>query len=313
MSINGKITFWLKRLLISLVIIIIFYFLIRSILLNWQKATLAEIRLRFNFFAISIFFLLASSFAGAFAWQRNLHLFGMRINYWDGLRTIAISQLGKYLPGKVWSLGGRVLISKRYGVGEIETSASMLIEMICLSLTAVVLFLISLFSYGRSLPPRFYSVFLLLPLSIILLYPRLLKRLVALGGKVLKRRVVIPNLELKEIAILYSLYFISWSIHTTGFFFLLRSFYPLPWTNYFATIGAFSGSWVLSFAILIVPAGFGFREGILTFLLKFFLPLPVAALASISGRLWTTAGEIIILIVTILIKPKEFAAILRGK
>lgn len=297
---------WIRRFLIAVVIGLIFYFLIHSILSNWRKASFAEIKLEVNFLLTSFLFLLTSSLAGVFAWEKNLGLLGMRINYSDGLRTIAISQLGKYIPGKVWSFGGRVLLAKRYGVGEIETSASMFVEVICLSLASVVLFSFSLFSYGKGLPQRFYLLFLLLPTSVAFLHPRLLEKLIALGGKFLKREVILPHLKLKGIALVYFFYFLSWWIHTTGFFFLVRSFYPLPYGNYFAVVGAFSCSWVLSFAVFIVPAGLGAREGILTFLLNFFMPLPIAALASISGRLWTTAGEITMLIFAFLISPREF-------
>lgn len=292
----------LRRILIPVIILLIFYFLVRSIIAHWQKVPFAEIKFEVNFLIISILFLLASSFAGNFAWCKNLRFLGAKIRYFQALSVIGISQMGKYIPGKVWSVGGRVLLARRYGVSEITTSASILIETITLSLSAFVLFFISLFSFGGSLPSKFYLSFLFLPLSLFFLHPAILKRLIALGGKILRRPVVIPDLESKKVIGVYAIYFISWFLHSSGFFFLVHSIYPVSFANFFRVIGAFSCAWVLSFGILFIPGGFGVREGILAFLLKFFLPTPIAALLSLLGRLWTTLGEVIILIIAFLVK-----------
>ncbi len=298
-----------------MLIFLIFLFLIHSVAVNWSRLPPGKVRLQVGFFSLSLFFLLGSSLLGNLAWWANLRIFGERIRFLSALRVIGIAQMGKYIPGKVWSVGGRVLLAKEEGISEVTTSASVLVETLSLSLAASVLFLIFLANLNirTHLPPRFFLSFLFIPLSLFFLHPRVLKKAIIFGGKILKRPVTCPELKLAKIILVYLLYLLSWFVHTTGFFFLVRSIYPVPFTNFFGVVGSFSIAWVLSFLILFVPGGFGFREGILTFFLKFFLPTPVAALLSLIGRLWTTLGEVAILTIAILLRPKEFWQLLKGK
>ncbi|MDH5186862.1 MAG: flippase-like domain-containing protein [candidate division WOR-3 bacterium] len=312
MRINSR---TIKKCLIALIILLIIYFFSRFILINLTKVNWQEIKIETNLLIISILLLVASSFAGGFAWVKNLSTLGSKINFWQGIKVIAFAQFGKYIPGKVWSVGGRIILLKRLGVDEIQSSLAILIEAICLFLSAMVIFLSSLGFYGKeTIPQRVYISFLFIPLSLILLHPKILKRLIALGirlrmrgqGKALSEQLSTANFQLsiRQIVYLYLLYFFSWFIHTAGFFFLTKSIYPSA-NNFLGIIGAFSLSWALSFAVIFLPGGLGMREGILTFFLKFFLPLPIAALMSLIGRLWTTLGEIVIFIIALLIKGKK--------
>lgn len=291
-----------RRILILAFVLIIFYFLIRSIVTNWQKIDFSLIRFSFKVLALSLSFLIASSLFGIFSWLKNLSVLGKKISYPAALRTVAISQMGKYIPGKVWSVGGRIVLAKGYGVPEVLTAAGLLIETIALSLSAFVLFLVALPFFGQSLPQKFFFSFLFIPLSIIFLHPKILKWLINLGGKILKREVSLPELKLRSIIFIYLLYFLSWFIHATGFFFLVRSIYPVPFRSFLGVLGAFSFAWVFSMGIIFLPGGFGVREGVLAFLLKLFLPLPIASLMSLLARLWTTLGELVILLVAILLR-----------
>jgi len=297
-----RVSLFLRRLVTFAIIFLIFYFLIRSIIANWQKIDFSQIRFSFSVLGVSLFFLIASSFLGNFAWCSNLRYLGARIDYFQGLRIIGISQMGKYIPGKVWSVGGRIILAKRYNIPEVITSTAILIETISVSLSALVLFLVSLSFFGKSLPQRFYLSFIFIPLSLFFLHPKILKKFLILGGKILKREMKVPEMKIGSLLLIYLIYFVSWLVHTMGFFFLVRSIYPVAFTNLFGVMGSFSFAWVSSAFVIFLPAGFGVREGVLAFLLRFFLPLPIAALMSFLGRLWTTLGELVILLLALLLR-----------
>jgi uncharacterized membrane protein YbhN (UPF0104 family) len=59
-----------------------------------------------------------------------------------------------------------------------------------------------------------------------------------------------------------------------------------------ALVGIFAGAWVIGFLSFLAPGGLGVREGILVYLLGFYLPSHVAIVVTLLSRLWVTAAEL---------------------
>ena len=54
-----------------------------------------------------------------------------------------------------------------------------------------------------------------------------------------------------------------------------------------------AGAYWIGYVSLITPSGLGFREGALAWMLSSFFPAPVAVALSLVTRLWSTAGELL--------------------
>ena len=92
---------------------------------------------------------------------------------------------------------------------------------------------------------------------------------------------------------LLAFYMFSWVVNGIGFYLLIKSFYATPLSLILPLTGAFAVSWIIGFLSLITPSGLGIREGILTFLLGFYFPLPIAIIISLVSRLWIILGELV--------------------
>lgn len=285
---------------------IVFYFLGRSIYRSWDELMRSEVRFNLFYLILSIGFFITGSLATGYAWQLALRLLGSNMTYWQSIRVIAISLFGKYLPGKVWAFGGRVLLSKQYGVGEAESSTALLIETVGLTFAAFAVFLCSIGFYrSTTLPTQVYWSFLLIPLGLILMHPKTLKIILRLLARLTKHSIKVPNLSYTNLAKLYAYYLLLWIIHSLGFFLLTASIFPASYNIILPLIGAYSISWILGFLVLISPGGLGVREGLLAFFLKFVIPTPIAALMAIVSRIWITIGEILFLIISLIIKEEK--------
>ncbi len=295
-----------KRLVfivIFIFVVAILYFLGRYIFVSGKEIIAAHIKFTPVYLAISIVFLLAGSFLGTYAWYRVIIELGEEITYWQALKAIAISQFGKYLPGKVWTVGGRVVLAKRYGISEMVSTTGIFIETVVVLLSAIIIFILSSGFYRTEfLPSKIYLVFLLIPLSLLLLHPKILKFIINVLARLFKRNIATIDFKFKKLAMVYFLYFLSWAVHSCGFFFITRAIYPISLNNFLGIIGSYSISWALSFIFFLIPGGFGIREGLLTFFLKFFMPLPFATLMAFVGRLWTTFGEICYFLISLIKK-----------
>ncbi|MGH7629129.1 MAG: hypothetical protein ACREOF_07015, partial [Gemmatimonadales bacterium] len=58
------------------------------------------------------------------SWRAMLSGWGQRLDPWTAARIWTVSNLGKYLPGKVWALAGMTLLSQRAGVAPWAAAAS---------------------------------------------------------------------------------------------------------------------------------------------------------------------------------------------
>ena len=294
-----------KNVIAIIIAIVIFYFLGRSLYRSWGEVVKSGIHFNLIYSIISILFFLASSFATGYTWQLTLRLLGANMSYWQSIRVIAISGFGKYLPGKVWAFGGRVLLSKRYGVGEAESSTALLIETVGFAFAAFVVFFISLgFYHPGILPVKVYWSLVLVPLGLLLMHPKVLIKILSSLARLTKRSITVPKFGYTDLSRIYFYYLLLFIIHVLGFFFLTQSIFPASHKSIVPIIGAYSISWILGFLVLISPGGLGIREGLLTFFLKFVIPLPIATLMALISRVWTTVGEVLFLILT-LIKKEE--------
>jgi len=283
--------------------IAVFYYLGRSLYRSWGELVTSSIRFNLFYLVLSVIFFLTGSLANGYTWQLNLRLLGARMTYWQSIRVIAISLFGKYLPGKVWAFGGRIYLAKQRGVGEAESSTALLIETISLSFAAFIVFFVSLGFYRpQTLPTKIYWSLLLLPIGLLLMHPKILTMILRTLARLTKRSITIPKFGYTDLLKMYLYYLILWFVHSTGFFFLTASIFPVSYRLILPLIGAYSISWILGFLVLISPGGLGVREGLLAFFLKFVIPTPIATLLALLSRIWITVGEVLFLIISLIKK-----------
>jgi uncharacterized membrane protein YbhN (UPF0104 family) len=89
------------------IVIAIFFFLGRMVWENWIQVK--EAPLTFNPFLLflSAFIFVLSYFIQIWAWYLITLKLGIAVPIYETLESWFYSQLGKYLPGKVWLLLGR--------------------------------------------------------------------------------------------------------------------------------------------------------------------------------------------------------------
>jgi uncharacterized membrane protein YbhN (UPF0104 family) len=70
-----------------------------------------------------------SSLLYSFIQHRIYGGLGARVSYWTVFRIVSISQLGKYLPGKVMFAGNFYLLSRVAGINNLQIGAAFAISM----------------------------------------------------------------------------------------------------------------------------------------------------------------------------------------
>ena len=284
-----------KRAAQMLLIGAVLFFLGLNIYRGWRQASRFQWDVRPWPLLASLALALAFWLMTGIGWNLLVHYLGGSLTLRQGMRVYFLSNLGWYVPGKVWYAVGRAYLARREGASVGVISTSVLMEIV-LSLTSsawmAALALLLLFPVLGA--KGLYVGIAVLILGLAVLHPALLKRTLTILERLLPgpRRVI--NLPLRYTAMLGLLvgYLLIWGFVGAAFFVLLNAVYPLPVAWLPAVAAIYAASWIAGF-LTPAPSGLGVREGAMILLLGKYLPVPAVTAAALLFRLWLTLAEVL--------------------
>jgi hypothetical protein len=206
------------------------------------------------------------------------------------------SQLGKYLPGKIWLLLSRFYFYESKGKSKKAISIALYFETITVIMAGGIILLAALIllketrlSYsGR----QFWWLIPLFLLAFISLHPRILEGIINWTLAQFKRDVVSLSISYSDVLWILFICIVSWVVGGIGFYLFVDSIYPVPAQYILFLTGALAVSSTLGLIAIFAPSGLGVREGALVYLLSYMMPGGVAVIISILTRIWMTLIEI---------------------
>ncbi len=242
--------------------------------------------------------------------------------YWTVFRITSISQLGKYLPGKVLFVGSFYLLSRAAGIGNLQIGAAFAISMALWILTAA---LCGLPVLGLLQPALRYTVLALPLLLVLLIHPRFLGLLIGLAQKIGERLQRAPATEssatestgdtaaasrgqdemLADLdAVFYLwvafLYLMTWALAGLGAYLCLAAFTELDMSVYPLALASIALGTVAGFLALFAPVGLGIREGVGALVLTPAVGAEVAILSMLLLRGITVVVDLLLALLAML-------------
>lgn len=210
----------------------------------------------------------------------------MAINIWF------TSHIVRYLPGSVWHLLGRAYLAQQAGVAVQTTSVSMFLELIHTITMGILIAGVALFFWPIQPILHLWILLFLVAACIFYFYPHVCQRPLCWLLQRFKATITLPSLHRRDMLTTLPAYSLTWGTLGSGLYFLTYALHPLPLRTIPIITGIFAIAWVAGFISIITPSGLGVREGVLSYLLSFFVPLPVALLLAILFRVWMTVAEL---------------------
>ena len=236
------------------------------------------------------------------SWRRILSGWGQRLALGPAARTWCLANLGRYVPGKVWSVAGLVVMAQRAGVAPGPAAASaFVIQAVSLGSGVAVVAAVT----PHSAPPLRLALGGLAAVATILV---LVWRPTALWlGRVVSPVAPLEPLALSAVFASTILTVLSWGTYGAALWMLARGLLPdtsLPLTT---AIGAFTLGYILGLLALFAPGGVGVRELVLVGLLAPFLGSGGAVAVSIASRVLLTLTEAVAALLTLPLRhrPQE--------
>ncbi len=225
-------------------------------------------------------------------WRRVLFIMsGRDLPFWTAYRIAALSNLGKYLPGKVWAFLGMMFMLRNEGYGTHLAFASTMWHQALTILTGLA-FTGAIIGAEFTAWIPLWVIVAAVTLCLVFLHPLVLTRLLNFGLRIVRRDPVDITLPFSKGLVLFVLYGLAWLLYGSSFWFLVwgLGFPPGP---FWAVTASFGAAYLIGFLALFAPGGVGVREGILVLLLSPMYGAGVAALISVVSRLWMTALEVL--------------------
>jgi hypothetical protein len=232
---------------------------------------------------------------------------GAAVSYTTTFRIIAISQLGKYLPGKVMFVGNYYLLSREAGIGNLQVGTSFVISQALWMLTASLCALPVL----TLLDPVLRYAAVLAPVGLLLLiHPRFLAWLLQLGRRLVGQSrgaaVQLPEgLETRFYLRVAFLYLINWALAGFGVWFCLRAINPLGSDILPLAVASVSLGTVVGLLALFAPVGLGIREGLGALILAPAIGADVALLGLMLLRGITVLVDLSLAVAGMAFRPQR--------
>ena len=281
---------WLKRLLAWLFVLVISFFWWQSISKLALADKLAQVRGNGGNEGLLLLALLAAGLyliGQAIIWQQIVSDLVMPMAWRTGLRTWMISNMGRYLPGSVWHLVGRVVMGQGAGVSRASGALGVLLEQSLQLLSALLIVGLSLPFWPEDSFVRSWSwLAWLVPLGFVVIHPRLFFPLLNMLLSRLGRDRIAATLSYHTMW-RYTVYYLL--DHLANGLSLACAILALeaPVSVVPAVIGGALFAWTVGYLTILAPGGLGVREVIVTEALG---PVVGREVAAVGAFLWRAAN-----------------------
>ncbi|MDB5097058.1 MAG: hypothetical protein JWM80_1479 [Cyanobacteria bacterium RYN_339] len=232
---------------------------------------------------------------GCEGWRRLIGALGHPLPYRQAFAILFVSNLGKYLPGGVWNLLGRVVLCERAGVPKLATTISLLMETACQVVAALLVGLLMLpvfASHSLAADPRLLAA--AVGAIALGMHPRVLNAWLALGQRLTGKELPRLPFSYGFVLVMLAFYTCNWLLLGGAFALLGQalSSVALSVPQIGLLVGAFAVAWNAGVFAFFFPAGLGVREAALLLLLGPSFPAGWPAALALVARLWFTVAEV---------------------
>jgi len=274
---------------------LVLFFAFRALAGQWSQvgARLLHIQFGWEQIVLATILVLITYALLIEGWRRILSAWDSHLAFRHAARIWFLSNLGKYVPGNIWSLTAMSVMARERGLsGLAAAGSSILMQSVSLATGTAIVMVTSAKLLGQ--PVLVGAAVSLLVLGLVTA-PRFLPPLAVWAGRLSGRDIVTPTIPAASIWTAALASTLSWLLYGVAFQLFVRGLLGSAPGEISSYIAAYSAAYILGFISPIAPAGLGVREITLA---AFMTQLGLAnegdaALVAIAARLWLTVVELV--------------------
>ncbi|MFN8161979.1 MAG: lysylphosphatidylglycerol synthase domain-containing protein [Solirubrobacterales bacterium] len=279
------------------VAVLIFGFLVLTVVGQWDELKRKGVELDLIWLLPALAVLPVFYVLSAVGWELIVRFLGWRLTPVRAQVAWGQPLLARYVPGSVLYLLGRLLLSERAGVPRRVTLASIVYEQALGFASGVAFVSYFLISHpDLEGEPLRWAVLVVVPLSVLLLSPRVFGPLSERLLRAFGREPLPAAMPLRGVIAMLAFYLLNWGVASLGVYFAARSVHFIPADQIPAVGAAQAFGYVAALVTLVAPAGLGVRDAAFAWAVKVALPsgsFAVGAVIALAVRATLTIVELI--------------------
>ena len=274
---------------------VVLFFAAASLSTQWDKVGSRLTHLQFGWEWISVASAIVLVIYALLieGWRRVLGAWDSHLPFSHASRIWFLSNLGKYVPGNIWSLTAMGVMARQRGLSAMAAAgSSVIMQMVSLATGTGIVMVTGATLLGQ---PLLVGAAVLILVVVLLSAPRFLPPVAVWVGSIIGRDIAPPSVPATSIWTAAVASTLSWLLYGLAFQLFVRGLLGSASGEISSYIAVYTAAYILGFISPIAPAGLGVRE--LT-LAAFMTQLGLAneadaALVAIAARLWLTVVELI--------------------
>ncbi|AHY46035.1 Uncharacterized protein family (UPF0104) [Rubrobacter radiotolerans] len=274
-------------------VLLVAVFLVRALVASWDEVREYEWRLDLPYLALSVglmFLYYAQQWGG---WRLVMRSFGDPLTRSESVAIWFATILGRYVPGSVAMVAGRVVMCGRRGIPARDTLASIVYENALILISALIVTAASV-PFWPDFVYRNYALLLLAlaPVGLVMLHPTVFRKATSFVLVRVGREPLQKTLPFGRVFWLLLYYIGGWVLLGLAFAALTNAVADVSLEDLALLIGGYAFAWEVGFLSIVTPSGLGVKEGVLGLVLSLILPTPAVLAVVVLSRLWQTLVEL---------------------
>ncbi len=219
-------------------------------------------------------------------WQAHLP-FGVAARIWF------VSNLGKYLPGKIWSITAMSVMAREHAVSPVAAAGSSILVQLVTVATGIALVLLT--GIGAVDQPVVAIVSAVILIAGIAVLPLAIPRFAHLAGSLTGKSIEVPPLPASTLWVAVTRSLLSWIAYGIAFKLFVVAVLGSAAGATTSYIAVYAASYIIGFLALFAPGGVVVRESALVSgMVRLGLASqPDAFAVAVASRLWLTVVELL--------------------
>ena len=275
---------------------VVLYFVGRQVWHHWDSVETFNWQFNFWYLIPSILAAHVGLVLFAASWRRIISGFGHHISVPMAYKIFNLSNLGRYIPGKVWQVFGMLYLAKKEGIpGEQAGASFVLFQLFTIPASLLVYvaaaqlepsLLIDNFAIMGKNTAYLIGAIALAGCAVLVFYPQPFLALANWGLKKVGRPAATFVLDKRVALAAFAGYFLGWTSFGVAYWLFLKSILGDAAPTALASIGLYNIAYQIGYLALFAPGGLGPRELIMGELLKPFVG-PLGPTLAVLARLWS--------------------------
>lgn len=265
---------------------------------NWSAVSTELGRMSVAAVALAFVLTVSAPLATLMGWRVLLADLGTRLPAAPAASVFLVGQLGKYVPGSVWTVLAQAEMGARLKVPRRRMAV---VGLLSIGLGVLTGSLLGIPALPRLLDRSgdafsWWWVVLAVAVGAVLLWPRLLNAVIARGLRLLRREPLEHDLSGRAVALTAAWFVLAWLCAGGGVLVLALALSPRAPLGplLVTTVGGFALASAAGMFSILVPAGVGVRDGLLALLLLTLMPLSAATAVVVVARFLAILADLVV-------------------